>query len=166
MLCDVREDFLDKKLFSELTKQTIENPYFPLYMKYGVARPYSNDGIFFTHSFLNEDGITSEYFHLLEPIIKLINHKKFDRIQLNLYTKTESNWHYDWHIDSDVPHKGCILYLNTNDGLTMLKNDDDEVVGVRSISNRALFFEPHKEHCSTSCTDQNFRSIIIFNYHE
>lgn len=163
MFYDVKDDFLSAEYFSELTKQTIYNPYFPLYMKHGVGFPNGKDGNFFVHSFYNkEHGVVSEYYDLIKALVDLLNPSFIDRIQLNIYPRTESNWRYDWHIDKPEPHKGCIVYLNTNDGMTLL--NPDHVVGIRSIANRALLFEPHKEHCATSCTDQNFRSNIIINY--
>ena len=47
-------------------------------------------------------------------------------------------------------------------GVSKLKLEDGTEVECRE--NRILFFDPSKEHASTTCTDQTVRSIIIVNY--
>jgi|11BtaG_2_1085332.scaffolds.fasta_scaffold13962_3 hypothetical protein len=164
MFYNVEENFLNSEEFEQLTKQTINNPYFPLYLKHRVASASSDDGIYFTHNFFFAGEVCSDYYEHLSPIIEKIKTEKLLRVQLNLFPKTTEIVRHDWHTDMLWDHRGCIVYLNTNDGSTLLKEDDENAVGIRSISNRALFFNPAKPHCSTTCTDSEFRSNIIFNY--
>ena len=56
-------------------------------------------------------------------------------------------------------HKAAILYLNTNDGYTIIGDEK-----VESIANRLLRFDATQMHHSTTCTDQQYRANINFNY--
>mgnify|MGYP003125354820 CR=1 FL=1 len=67
--------------------------------------------------------------------------------------------HHADHVDAEIPHKGAILYLNTNNGLTVVDG-----VEVESIRNRLLLFDPTIPHHSTTCSDKPFRANINFNY--
>jgi len=49
--------------------------------------------------------------------------------------------------------------LNTNDGYTIIGDEK-----VESIENRLLRFDATKMHHSTTCTDQQYRANINFNY--
>ena len=164
MLYDVIENFLEEEDFSELVKQTLNNPYFPLFLKQRVAASWTDDGIYFTHCFWQGDQISSDFFQQIVPVIKKLDAEKLIRNQFNLYPQTAETVRHDWHIDQPDDHKGCILYLNTNDGQTLLRESETSAIGINAIANRALFFNPAKPHCSTTCTDQKFRSNIIFNY--
>lgn len=165
----VVDNFLSDNQIKNINKNTIENENFSLYMKDGTSYTsttqslYVNDGVYFTHNFFKDGSINSEAYFLLEPLIEKINPQKLLRIQLNLYPKTFFIKKHGWHIDFDFQHRGCILYLNTNNGKTILKNGILNI-NIKSIKNRVLFFEPHLKHRSTTCTDKEFRSNIIFNY--
>ena len=76
-----------------------------------------------------------------------------------LFQEKPENYVYNRRI-IDYKHCGLIFYLNTNNGFTIL----DDGTKIESVENRALFFDPSKRHCSTTCTDSIFRSIIIINY--
>lgn len=165
----VIDNFLNDYEINKIIQNTIKNENFSLYMKDGTSYTseekllYANDGVYFTHNFFKDDSINSEAYFLLEPVLKKINPQRLLRIQLNLYPKTFFKRNHGWHTDFNFPHKGCILYLNTNNGKTVLKNGFLNI-GIKSVKNRVLFFDPHLNHRSTTCTDKEFRSNIIFNY--
>lgn len=164
---NVISDFLTDKEHEIISELTINNRYFPLFLKDSVAKPDSKDGFYFTHTFYTEkDKINSDYFKAIEDIfLPKIKPKKLLRVQYNLYIGTSNIIEHDWHIDYEQEHKGLLYYLNTNNGQTHLLLDETEALGVKSIEKRALFFEPNKLHRSTTCSDKPFRSNIIFNYH-
>lgn len=163
------DNFLTKSEFQQITKNTIYNENFSLYMKSGTSYVkkdgdyFASDGVYFNHCFFIDDEINSEAYSLLTPFLDKIDIKKILRIQLNLYPKTFFIKKHGWHIDFNFPHKGCILYLNINNGKTILKNKVFNT-SIDSVANRVLFFEPHLKHRSTTCTDREFRSNIIINY--
>ena len=99
-------------------------------------------------------------FELLNPILKELEPKAIIRIKGNLYPSTSTIEHHNNHQDYQYHHNAAILYLNTNDGLTIL-NDSIEV---KSVENRLLLFDGSLWHRSTTCTDAMCRININFNY--
>ena len=129
------DNFLPYDQYENICKNTLQNTYFPLYLKCGIARHMlSKDGIYFTHNFFSEDIVQSPYFDLLYPILEKINTDKLLRVQFNLYPKTFFIRRHEYHKDYDISHKGIIYYLNTNNGKTILYNG----LKIDSIKNRAL----------------------------
>jgi len=162
----VVDNFLSSVEHRYIVSNTLKNSYsFNLYLNESVSGvPKSkSDGIYFTHTFLEEDDINSPFFEYLYPIIEKINPKKLLRVRLNLYPKTFFIKKHNWHIDFNFSHKGFIYYLNTNNGSTDIKNNFLHHK-IKSVENRALFFDSSKKHRSTTCTDKDYRSNIIINY--
>lgn len=153
------DNFLDESYFFEIRDTILNNVNFPWYFIKGVANPDDKDFYFF-HLVYAEMGINSDFYYLLEPLLNKLNIEKLIRIKINFYPKTENILRHGNHIDYDYPHKGCIFYLNTNNGKTILNND----VEIESIENRILFFNPNQPHCSTTCSDFLYRTNININY--
>jgi len=153
------DDFLPKKDFLFI-KNYMSSFDFPWY--YNNQKVYENDNYFqFSHIFLNENGINSDRFFLLEPVFKIINPKKLFRIKANCTPKSNEIITYGFHTDSDVKNGLTgILYLNSNNGYTLFKNNNK----INSIENRFIVFKNNIEHTGTSCTDENVRFVINFNY--
>ena len=55
----------------------------------------------------------------------------------------------------------AIFFINTNNGKTLFKNIDKEII---SKENRIVIFDGRLEHTGTTCTDQRNRILINFNY--
>ena len=53
-----------------------------------------------------------------------------------------------------------IFYVNTNDGYTLFEDGTK----VESVANRMLSFPANMRHTGTTCTDQQIRIVINFNY--
>ena len=51
--------------------------------------------------------------------------------------------------------------MNTNNGYTRFKKSK-----VRSEENKMVIFNSKEEHTGSSCTDQEFRVVINFNYYD
>jgi hypothetical protein len=135
---------------------------FPWYYQPTVSHIDSDDGHYFTHSFFSLDrNQKSNYFQILYPILNKIKINQLIRAKANLFLKESDNLIiHDSHIDYPYEHSGCIFYLNTNDGYTILSDGTK----IESIENRILFFNPYLHHSSTTCTNSKFRSNINFNY--
>ena len=91
---------------------------------------------------------------------QIINPSDLVRVKANLYLRTDEIVHNDNHIDYEFEHTAAILYVKTNDGLTILEDGTE----CESIANRLLLFDASKPHHSTSCTDQKRRVNININY--
>ena len=170
MKYEIVDNFLDSYYYKQYYNHFILNKNFPFYLTQDVGTTGANDGIMFYHKFISKNiwNVTQnkkeEILSLLEPICNKLNINKLLRLQVNLYPK--SNFfrvNHKFHIDFNYKHKGCIYYLNTNNGETIIKNSPFNI-RVKSVKNRALLFDPSDLHKSTTCTDANFRANIIFNY--
>ena len=53
-----------------------------------------------------------------------------------------------------------IFYINTNDGYTKFEDGTK----IESIANRMITFPANINHTGTSCTDEQTRVVINFNY--
>ena len=154
---NIVDNFLDRSSLELITNLLFSND-FPWYMSTGISEEGS-EGMYFTHTFYQNYVPKSDHIGILGSFINALEPKAIIRLRAALYPKTsELQWH-GMHTDYPFEHKGCILYLNTCDGYTGFSDNK-----VESIENRALFFDPSKPHCSTSCTNQDFRAIIIMNH--
>jgi len=157
----IKDNFLDAKSFSFI-KENILHYSFPWYFQDSVAftnKKDKNKSYYFTHLFFINDH-KSDFYNVLDPLIKKVKIKKLLRIKANLYPNLNKKIVNDKHVDYEFKHNGIIFYLNTNDGHTILKNN----LKIESIENRALFFDPSIEHSSTHCTDKSIRINININY--
>lgn len=114
---------------------------------------------YFVHHFWNGIYVQPE-IELLVPVLNLLKVKSVIKIKANLYPSTDKVYNHGVHIDQPYPHHGAILYLNTNDGFTVMEGEKK----VESVENRILVFDSSKPHNSTSCTDKQCRVNINFNF--
>ena len=108
----------------------------------------------------NEIFTTAATWQRVKPIIQSLEVKSLIRMKVNSYPKTSELVHHKGHFDLPFKHKGGILYINENDGVTVL--DDGTVV--ESVPNRLLLFDSSRLHHSTTTTDADRRMNINFNY--
>ena len=156
----VIDNFLSENNFNKIKKLILENINFTWYFVNGVSDEEHKNKDFYFYHLAYDEKINSTLYDILIPLIQKINPQKLIRIKINLYPKTEKIIKHGNHIDYDFEHSGCIFYLNTNNGKTILNNN----IEIDSIENRILFFNPNIIHCSTTCTDFLYRSNINFNY--
>ena len=167
MTFKIVDNFLDDNEFRELKDFVLFSGYLPWYVRHGVANAGGSDGYLLMHMFYNQFKPCSDHFKILYPLLKKIDPLSLIRIKANFYPTTTTIIHHDFHVDflnaDDTPIscKGCLFYLNTNDGKTIFKDGNM----VESVENRALFFDPSTYHQSTTCTDDlTGRFNINFNY--
>ena len=155
------DNFLEKPTFDFLYDMvsSFSFPYF-LQKKINTNQNDTVNDCYFTHTLFNNNSTNSEYFKFFIPLFEKIKIKSLIRAKVNFYSKDEKIIIHPPHSDYDFEHKGFILYFNTCDGFTLL-NDDTKI---ESISNRALFFDPSKNHSSTNCTNSIGRFNININY--
>ena len=155
----VVDNFLPKEEF-DLIKNVLISNTFPWYYNSFVTDDKDTTNFYFSHSFFEESKINSNYYSILNFILSKLDIKALIRAKGNLYYQTEKLIEHGSHADYNFEHKGAIFYINTNDGFTVLENN----IKIESVENRLLFFEPHKMHNSTNCTDKQIRVNINFNY--
>jgi hypothetical protein len=155
------DNFLGLDDFKKL-KDLMLGKYFSWYYNPDVTfkNVYSPHTMYFTHLFYDASRIQSNLFSEVEPILQLIKPKALIRIKGNLYPNIGKSIADLAHKDYEYPHKGALLYINTNNGCTVLEDGTE----IKSIANRLLMFEPHKLHNSSFCTDEKVRVNININY--
>ena len=153
------DNFLPTKEFIKIKNLMLSSD-FPWYYNNSVSYENVQDSFYFTHKFFDNHCINSPQFNLLYPIFKKLNLKSIIRVKGNFYPKTLEIEEHGKHVDYKFNHNGFILYINTNNGFTRLKDGSK----IESYENRGLLFDASIEHNSSTCTDQNARININFNY--
>ena len=166
---EVIDNFLEPENFKILTDDIlcINSGFsvFPWYAQEGVtvtdgSRNKNNDHWNLIHSFYQNYEIQSGFFKHLSDVIDKLQIKSLIRIKANLYPKTDKIIEHDFHADFDFSHKSGLYSLNTNNGCTIMEDGEK----IESVANRMIIFDASKLHKSTTCTDENFRANIVFNY--
>lgn len=117
----------------------------------------------FTHIFYNEQTIKSDFFYLIEPILKKINPLSILRIKANLTTIQKEIIPYDMHTDFDFKQeyiKTGIYYVNTNNGKTIFENNKEII----SEENKFVSFPHNLKHSGTTHTNTKTRIVINLNW--
>ena len=146
-----------------------------------IKKPKKEDNYYFTHQFYNHFTIhmnetneeefnsnkeaalqqsTLKHWPMTQSLLELLKPSFLIRVKANLYLRTDEIVHHDNHIDFPFEHRAAILYINTNNGLTVLEDGTE----CESVANRLLLFDASKPHHSTTCTDQKRRVNINVNY--
>lgn len=133
----------------------------------GIGTP--NDGysqmvqqIFLDHT------IISPAFQFLKPILKKEDIMGLIRIKANLLIRTEDIVVFDhaYHSDlGDDRNDGVITsiyYVNSNNGYTLFEDGTK----VESIGNRFVTFPCNMKHTGTTCSDEDRRIVVNFNYYK
>ena len=82
------------------------------------------------------------------------------RIKANLQFKTIFHRNTGYHYDDFPEGKIALFYVNTNNGYTKIK----KVGKINCIANRLVIFDSSLEHAGFTCTDEDTRVVINFNY--
>lgn len=160
----IQDNFLTEKEFLNI-QSTLMSSSFPWYYNPAVVTMEDLKEHFqFTHTFYSEYESNSEYIKLLHPLIDIIKPLSILRIKANLLTKTSEHVEHGLHVDC-LPNVNSkittgILYINTNNGYTKFKNGNK----VQSIKNKYIEFDATELHTGSTCTDENTRIVINFNY--
>ena len=154
------KNFLENQEFINL-KNLMMGPNFDWY--YNACVNSDGDGYFqFTHIFCDK-GKPRPNLNLLNNIIYKLKIKEILRIKANLITKTEKIIEHGFHVDyasKNKKYRTAILYMNTNNGYTKFKDNKK----ILSEENKICIFPTQTKHSGSSCTDENVRIVINFNY--
>jgi hypothetical protein len=158
-MVEVIDNFLDKEYFNKI-KNFILSEEFPWYYNDRISNKNDpKDFYYFTHAFYTENSENSSAYNIWEKFLKKIDCKALIRIKASMYNNINKKRKNKPHVDYPYSHKGCLFYLNSNNGETYFKNKK-----VLPKENRAVFFDPSIPHSSSLCTDEKRRITINFNY--
>jgi hypothetical protein len=161
---EIIDNFLDESSFSIL-KSVMLSDSFAWYYNEGVISLGDQrlNQYQFTHTFYMHDTPFSQFFDVIKPIIDKINPVALMRVKANLNPRTEEIFEHGYHADYDNPpsnQRTAVFYLNTNNGLTIFEDGTK----IESVENRLVSFKTPLLHTGTTCTDENRRVLINFNY--
>jgi len=134
----------------------------PMYFSENSAYPGDTDGggHWYNPLYLDPHPVSDHFEPICYPILKNVAVKAVVRARVNWYYKTPEIIEHAMHTDLDSPIDNLLYYVNTNDGYTKLQCGTK----IESIANRAVFFQGHLDHCSTTTTDQLLRCNVNINF--
>ena len=121
--------------------------------------------VFVDRSYSNREQLNySDTFPVVKPFVdkftEMTKAKKILRIKINLgYSngkQEEGGWHTDY---DDKNNKIAILYLNTNNGYTLLEDGTK----IASVKNKLALFD-NISHTDVTCTDTEERVVLNIGY--
>jgi hypothetical protein len=159
------ENFLEDNFFEDLRKLVSESE-FSWFKRENMVNDNEESLGYFTHSFFNNYGVNCKYYdQFIVPILKKLNAHAAIQVRANLSPSCfYKNKKADFHVDNTYPSKTAIFYLNTCDGGTELKVDN-EIKFIKAEKNKMLIFDTNTQHRGTPSKDVDFRYIINFNYY-
>ena len=156
------ENFLPEKNFNKI---------FNLLMNSEISWFYrdkimGDDSFFyFTHSFYNNNNITSLHFEIIKPLLEKLNYVSLIEVRANMVFKKEKNILTNFHIDFNYKNfKTAIFYINENNGLTIIKDNDR--IEIIPKQNKVLIMDGNVRHALVTQTDEKRRVVININYFE
>mgnify|MGYP003139091525 CR=1 FL=1 len=152
------DNFLDKTVFNHIQKIMMGDNFPWYYNKFISSSKDEKHLFFFTHNFF-KDKTQSNFFNLWEPFLQKLDCKALIRIKGGLYPSQPKVRHNNFHTDFPFKHKGCIFYINNNNGPTEIEKKT-----ILPKENRAILFDPSISHRSSCCSDQQVRITVTFNY--
>ena len=154
------KNFLSTDSFEEI-KNTITNQDFPWRRRDHMAG--DSDKMYFTYNFYNGMEVSSGLYkpHIL-PILQKLEAVAPIEVRANM-SISELYEVSGWHRDYKLKCKSSILYLNSCDGGTELKIND-ETVFIKSEANKMLIFDADVLHRGITSKKEPIRYIINFNY--
>ena len=116
----------------------------------------------FIHLFWDPNQGSTSTFHIIHPVLRMLEFYSIVRIKANMQLRTETTQENALHCDTGDFPIDCttmILYMNTNNGYTHFEDGTK----VESVANRLCFFPNHMLHGGATCTDEKNRAVINFN---
>jgi hypothetical protein len=157
----IQDNFLDKETFNNIQSLMMHNDFDWYYSPVITHEKLNRKEFQFNHIFYLKGSPRNSY-SVVDPIVKKINPFCLVRIKANLLTITPNIKEYDFHTDYKDKQNltTAIFYINTCNGYTLFKDGTK----IESVANRLISFDSSLEHTGTSCTDENIRVVINFNY--
>ena len=161
----IEDNFLDQNIFDKLQAFIMGDELSWYYNSYIVDE--GEKDFQFTHVYYRYNSPQSNHYPNLLPIIDKLDFYSLAIIKSNLLTRTSNIAKHTFHVDINEidPEKQkhwttSIFYVNTNNGYT----EFEDGTKVESVANRMVIFSANLKHRGTSCTDENTRVVINFNY--
>ena len=163
---EVVDDYLSQEEFNTIRNHLYNDGIWAFIE--GIDYKDDEDKFQFVHYYISKSIQVSKYLNILLPITNKIKPVVFTRIKANFLTRTPTVTENRYHVDIKLKRKNkvrdwttSIFYVNTNNGYTKFEDGTK----IESVANRFITFPANRKHLGTSCTDQNSRDVINFNYY-
>jgi len=159
----VEDNFLEDKDFQAIKNTFLSNVFFDWYFNHAILNNPKKDNLHFFQfiHFLYKDYNCSQFFNVCTPILKKLDVKSLVRIKANLNPFSTKLVEGGFHRDFDYDCKTALFYVNTNNGYTKFKKNNEII---KSVENRMVMFKANEVHTGTNTTDQKCRVVINFAY--
>jgi hypothetical protein len=155
----IKKNFLDKELFNKFKKEMFSTRCGWYYQPHQCVK----DRGYFGHNFYAEHRPNSDFFTpFIVPITFMLGAKMLDDVRANCILKDSKKHFSEFHTDRPYDCTTSILYMNTNNGYTLL--GEKEKIKIKSEENKIVTFNSQIKHCAVSQTDADRRIVINFNY--
>ena len=155
----VQKNFLDQSFFDRFQELVFSYPF----AWFWEEHQYMNDRGFFSHTFYrHHEPCSPHYASFIFPIIKRLKCNMISNIRANCLIKDKKKHVSNFHCDQHYKCTTAILYMNTNNGYTLL--GEKEKVKIKSEANKIVIFDSRIKHCAVSQTDIERRIVVNFNY--
>ncbi len=155
---NIYKNFIDKEICKKINN-TMLGVNFPWFYRKNQT---GKDSSFLNHVFFTEGKLNSNFYSLIEPLVKKLNPVKLINIRANLCLKRpmKSNWHSDFdNLKLTPKSRTAIYYVNTNNGYTIFKNKK-----IKSEANKIIVFNGNIKHKVKYQTDRDTRIVVNFLY--
>jgi len=155
---NIYKNFLNKEDFNILENFIMSN-YMPWYFtKILKSKDVGNQ---FEYCFILDGKVNcSDYMiNIINPIFKKLKYKEMNRVKANFLLKDDKIKEHGMHVDQNNGKTG-IFYINTCNGYTKFENGKK----IKSEKNKYVEFDSTLKHTGSTCTDEQRRVVINFNY--
>tara|TARA_X000000368_G_scaffold359904_1_gene303437 strand:- start:1976 stop:2563 length:588 start_codon:yes stop_codon:yes gene_type:complete len=191
ILYEEHRDFLDEEYFKHLYN-IIKEPcnHFQWSFQENVAFKGNDDqdGFYFIHPVFEQNDAQSNFHNELQGVYNALGVRALLRTRVIMYVNQGKQIIHAPHVDFQYSHKAALLYLNTNNGYTLMADEDCEIRASQDLENLEFFRDDTKDspfkhqfksmsernkctihngsrpHCSSTCTDAKSRILIAINY--
>jgi hypothetical protein len=182
------DNALDKNYFEYLNQKILHSgPDFQWVFQETVAHEDedpNDEQFYFISTFYSNNNVENQFYYQLKPLFEFLDIKAIIRARAIMYTNQGKQIIHGSHIDFEFDHKSALLYMNTCNGFTLICDDDwdkdfdpladypnGKVRGkyeqgnkIMSVENRIAIHNGAIPHCSSTCTDDRKRILIVLNY--
>lgn len=183
-------DRLKNTLFSDEMPWYCDTTAYPQFMISDYTKEELKKDYSFSHILLKDGQIRSDLYPFFELCCMLalekaeIEYTEIFRIRAGLIMYTENEHIHGPHVDYQEPHKSGLLYINDNDGETIIYNEKYEYCKLNTYDyfvkklnkqvtvkdkiipkeNRFYCFDGMYYHSSSTPTDVGRRIVVNFNF--
>tara|TARA_R110002012_G_C11570974_1_gene604361 strand:+ start:448 stop:933 length:486 start_codon:yes stop_codon:yes gene_type:complete len=158
----VQENFLEKEDFIKIEKLFFGAEEFPWYYRNQcVDKPDNEDCFYFTHSFVRDNKVNSDFYDPeILPLIEKLKAKDILEVRANLMLRRTEKYFTGFHTDTPRQMNTAVYYINENNGNTTFGNN----IEITPKANQMLIFPSNLYHANYIQTDVKQRIVINFNY--